>query len=384
MKKEKEEFISSDMNNPTMLAKLKFDQILEQVQSSCLNFQLQLSPFSAVISIKKSFIRDKSGSVIVPPQHCDSIENVKELVNKNEKLESDIKQLKKRYDDSVNDCEHAYEIIQSFEQKDERENESKLMAEIANLKSVLGDRDQEITSLKVSNKAAKEASEKLNKMMGELRTKHKEEKVELLRGHRMEVKSWKKNLGEANSNIVKLENKLQVFNDTHKSCSPSAANVPTSTASKVSAKEPDLAFQSMMSDRGQEADPTCEKCGNDALRCDDDPDHVMCKHAPCVKPLSPTKCSPPCGPPNTPPSPHTPPGPPPALKHDSEQQPEDPGDLSYYFEESSPNLSKCKVVLCQPESVASSALPTADYIVGINQINLGSRVNDLSKMFPKM
>ena len=46
----------------------------------------------------------------------------------------------------------------------------------------------------------------------------------------------------------------------------------------------------------------------------------------CVRPLSATKCSSPCGPPNTPPQ--TPPGPPPDLKHDTEQQPEDPGDLS--------------------------------------------------------
>jgi len=49
--------ISSDAN-PTMLAKKVFDQIVEQVQSSNLNFQL--SPFSATIFLKRSLVRDKN------------------------------------------------------------------------------------------------------------------------------------------------------------------------------------------------------------------------------------------------------------------------------------------------------------------------------------
>ena len=67
MDRKKEEFITSDISHPTMLAKQSFDHILEQVQNSCLNFQMQVSPFSAVVSIKKSFIKDKSGKFHVPP-----------------------------------------------------------------------------------------------------------------------------------------------------------------------------------------------------------------------------------------------------------------------------------------------------------------------------
>ena len=43
-----------------------FNSILKQVQDSNLNFQLKVSPFSAVISLKKSFIKDKHGNVQLP------------------------------------------------------------------------------------------------------------------------------------------------------------------------------------------------------------------------------------------------------------------------------------------------------------------------------
>ena len=50
--------------DPFMAAKKAFDHILEQIRSSNLNFQLQLSTFSASIYLKKSLVKDK----IVNPQ----------------------------------------------------------------------------------------------------------------------------------------------------------------------------------------------------------------------------------------------------------------------------------------------------------------------------
>ena len=80
MESKPEEIMNSDKIDPAMLAKQRFDDILDQVQTSCLNFQLQVSPFSAVISIKKSFIKDKSGKVFVSPQPRGS----KEMLEKND------------------------------------------------------------------------------------------------------------------------------------------------------------------------------------------------------------------------------------------------------------------------------------------------------------
>ena len=72
-----------------MLAKIAFDKILEQTQASNLNFQLRLSPFSASISLKKSFIWEKSGYFLLPttgPMPANIFSENDEGVEKNEHL----------------------------------------------------------------------------------------------------------------------------------------------------------------------------------------------------------------------------------------------------------------------------------------------------------
>eukprot|EP00091_Calanus_sinicus_P017744 TRINITY_DN38458_c0_g1_i1.p1 TRINITY_DN38458_c0_g1~~TRINITY_DN38458_c0_g1_i1.p1 ORF type:complete len:101 (+),score=19.31 TRINITY_DN38458_c0_g1_i1:74-376(+) len=55
----------SDLNS-TMVANQIFNNILDQIQKSKLNFQLQLSPFDANISLKKTLIKDKSATPVLP------------------------------------------------------------------------------------------------------------------------------------------------------------------------------------------------------------------------------------------------------------------------------------------------------------------------------
>ena len=106
------------------------------------------------------------------------------------------------------------------------------------------------------------------------------------------------------------------------------------------------------------------------------------RRSPIIEPT----CTPPIRSSITPQSSHTPPGTPPDLKRDSEPQSEpeeDPGALSGYFVVTRPNSLSSKVTPAQQESVRNtniSALPTADYIKDINKIDLGPRMNDLSKM----
>ena len=52
--------------NATMAASKAFDKIIDCVKSSNLNFCLQLSPFSATISVKKTLIKDKAGFYLSP------------------------------------------------------------------------------------------------------------------------------------------------------------------------------------------------------------------------------------------------------------------------------------------------------------------------------
>ena len=56
-----------------MLITKSFDHILQQIQTLCLNYQIQISPFSALISLKKSLIKDRLGNKAF--QKMNSLEN---------------------------------------------------------------------------------------------------------------------------------------------------------------------------------------------------------------------------------------------------------------------------------------------------------------------
>ena len=89
-----QEIIDSDFDL-TMLANKSFYHIIDEIQSSCLNFQLQLSPFSAVISLMKSLIRDPSGKPLLPskPKYEALNDHIKALEIKKFELEQKLKHL---------------------------------------------------------------------------------------------------------------------------------------------------------------------------------------------------------------------------------------------------------------------------------------------------
>ena len=116
------ESYGSDNGNSTMEASASFETLLKHVESQ-LNYKLELSPFSAVISLKKSFIKDKSGNVLQPIlTNYSSIQvnqssflktRILSLDNENEKLKAD-------YTFAVNDCEEAHGAVAKLEREIER------------------------------------------------------------------------------------------------------------------------------------------------------------------------------------------------------------------------------------------------------------------------
>ena len=104
-----------------MAASHMFENILDQVKSSNLNFHLQLSPFSAIISLKKSWVKDKTGtSLLRPPTPTSILFQTHQIENeasaqKISKLETIIKSLRSDYEDSLRDCENAYRNIAKLE-----------------------------------------------------------------------------------------------------------------------------------------------------------------------------------------------------------------------------------------------------------------------------
>ena len=102
----------------TMAASKVFDKILDDVKTSNLNFCLQLSPFSANISLKKTLVKDKTGSYLYPPI-ANSLDLAKQKLDsiKVAQLEDIIDDLKLRLAKSKAECEEAHETISGLENK---------------------------------------------------------------------------------------------------------------------------------------------------------------------------------------------------------------------------------------------------------------------------
>ena len=123
----------------------------------------------------------------------------------------------------------------------------------------------------MTNKAAKDVSEKLNKRLTDNKNKYEQEKTHLLKEHRKEVKAWKKDLGEANSKIVKLEKKLKVA-ETRDLCScsinspvltsnPSTVSKTSTTSSNMSHPPTPLSMDSRVA-CSHPLNLVCDKCEN--------------------------------------------------------------------------------------------------------------------------
>ena len=124
---------SSDVTNHEMLADQTFRNILDGIQRSNLNFQLQVSPFSAYISLRKSFVKDLSGAVLLPPpqatiQHplpspTSHTDVANYLVRINE-LEKDLLAQKDNHEDVENKYKDALEKFEKENKALKQENKS--------------------------------------------------------------------------------------------------------------------------------------------------------------------------------------------------------------------------------------------------------------------
>ena len=142
-----------------MHASRTFNKILQEIQSSNLNFQLQLSPFSAQISLKKSLVKERDGSLRLPPiissLPCKDSE-LEEIRSYAKMLEKELETIRHNYEQVVDDRKEAYEKIKILEDfinkpvKSERDPEvfEGLVDEIASLKNESSILEEENTALK--------------------------------------------------------------------------------------------------------------------------------------------------------------------------------------------------------------------------------------------
>ena len=171
--------------NLAMLATESFDQILETIRTSSLNFHMQISPFSAVISIKKSLIKDQSGKHCLPSKPRKSSRedvDVESIVEKNQELDRKLAAANKK--------------IEQME-----------IERMETLKTY----DSNMLDVQHALKVANETSGKLSKALNDNRNKYEEEKAVAVDEHQAVIKALRKNLGEANKNVENLKKELNVL-----------------------------------------------------------------------------------------------------------------------------------------------------------------------------
>ena len=105
------QFINSES---TMIATQTFFDILNHMQNSNLNYQLQLSPFSAMISLKRSLVKDKSGMPILPSNSSCASDEKKTLLDHKLHLEKELFSLQNDYKCVLNAHKNACATIETL------------------------------------------------------------------------------------------------------------------------------------------------------------------------------------------------------------------------------------------------------------------------------
>ena len=256
-----EKSINSD---DTMAASEMFDIILSQIQRSSLNFRLQVSPYSAVISLKKSLVKDKFGTPILKSSFKNEsgvypCSESSEAKFKIQTLEAELYSLKQTYGKVQSKLADSYQTIDSLGKN-------------------IVDRDKTIKDLEISNKISKAAAEKLNARLVEQVNKYEKEKMYIIADCKHEIKMWKKELGAVNKKHIKLQKKFENLH-SHKSVVIDCPQEVKVEVTSLQPLEPKLDYSSQIVCSicarhienyvpeyfcGETFNPACEKCKADA------------------------------------------------------------------------------------------------------------------------
>ena len=148
-----------------MAAKETFNTVIQSVKDSNLNFTMNLTPFSAHITIKSSFI--KCYSPPSTPSHPNPSAEYYLLVDENQELLEQIKELQER-SQAFADTNKILEDKLSKSEECARKRVGDKIEEIATLKLVMKNKDSEVTSLQkeraVTRKALKDSDKELHNL----------------------------------------------------------------------------------------------------------------------------------------------------------------------------------------------------------------------------
>jgi myosin heavy subunit len=217
----------------TMATSISFSAILDEIQKSNLNFKIELSPFSAVVTLKKTPIKDRKGLFAVPSPPSSFLlhqaqneiaklsQRINILENENYQLKWDKKRAveqSKKLNIAVDDLKHELEV-KSAKIKVEEDflvETSKIQIENEALKSQISKLECMTTSF--------------NKKLAETMCKNDDEKAASEKSVRQEIKQWKKELGTERKLRINLEKKvsnLKLTSFASSNLSPASPYLPS-------------------------------------------------------------------------------------------------------------------------------------------------------------
>ena len=206
-----------------MAATETFQDVLRTVQTSNLNYKMEISHFSATIHLKNSFLTDPNGNPLSAPFSSNMAFQNKELARKILQLEAVIESLQQTNANAVDDCEEIRETNKHLESKVNilhckldaaKLKVTELNKQVKNERTIKKEPTEnqielEILELSSRNETLDNLTISLHSQLIQFKEKAKKELLDSRKELKKEIKSWRKDLGEEVKKNIKLEKKLE-------------------------------------------------------------------------------------------------------------------------------------------------------------------------------
>jgi hypothetical protein len=206
-----------------------FYNLLNAVQTSGLNFKIEMSPFSATIVLKNSILKDRNGIPLNPSHMKNSFAEVKseydDHVSHFSRQVNVMTNLQANLQDALDDLENVKEtninlekvidnlhtkLAASEKRNDKLSNCVKEREAVATADKI-NHQKNEISDLATANDKLNDVVKKLQKERNDSTIKAKSELVQVKKEFREEIKAWRKELGEERRSRIKSENRFEKF-----------------------------------------------------------------------------------------------------------------------------------------------------------------------------
>ena len=195
------------MSSDFAMAEEYYKELINRVQTSGLNYKIEMSPFSANIFLKKTFIKDMNGNPLKTEfSNAPTIDQIKAenlfLNRKVVHLESTSSSLTSQYEYTLLDCQQVHQTNANLLQKVENLHAKLSAAEEENYQlkriqeQIKTKEDKIQLEAKIANEGLIKQVQRLNSELLEIKERLKRRLKRYRKRVKHEIKGWKKELGE--------------------------------------------------------------------------------------------------------------------------------------------------------------------------------------------